>query len=421
MNDEDLFLPVGPPRGADTRPVVAGVLLAVDDATRTCQVSIAGGGGAWMPFLTDADLSAFIGAKVWVLRDAITGRATICLGLVESGYIAPVIDDVVLPATGTVTATSPLTVTAGGQTFQVDAVNSYSPRSVGDVVLLYWSSPSKAYAVGHLGTVTPPSAPATPTGLSLSRSSSTVTATWTKSSGSTSTDLRYSTNGGSTWKTKAGLTSASVALPIVQGQTLTVQVRANGPGGSSAYSSSQTLTWSKPTPPPPEQVTKTITITPTWSGSYRHAYSQWDRWNTDRYGGRSTLWQGNKYGSGDMTGLATYGNRIEDLDADEIISIEVTLRGAGMNSDHPSFVLQGSPHGSKPGGAPSSSGGTVSSGSGNPGKSNAVKVSLSSGMREAFRTGTFKGLCVVGSGYGGVRGTSAADGMALKVTYKVTI
>lgn len=170
----------------------------------------------------------------------------------------------------------------------------------------------------------------------------------------------------------------------------------------------------KPPPPPPEIVTRTVTINPTWSGTYRSA-GGWDRWNTNRYGGRSTLYQGNGFGSGNVKGLATYGNQLVNLKALDITRVEVILRGAGLAlPSYPSISLQGSPHGSKPGGSPSSSGSTAN---GSPGKSGSAKVSLPAAIREAMRTGDVKGLATVGNGYNAVRGTSLAGAMSLRVTY----
>lgn len=412
------FLPEGPPPGANTRPVVQGVLLAADAEQERVLVSVAGGDGVWMGYVSGTDWSLHTGATVWVLRDVITGQAILCLGLARTAIIedaAP--NEVALPVTGTVTNEFPLTVTAGGQTFTPNTVYTYAPHN-GDTVLLYWPTPADPWVLGATGTPSVPTPPGVPTGFVAAREGTDVVATWTRPSGATAVTLRYSTTGGSSWSTRRGLTGSSAHVPIRQGQTMRVQVQSVGPGGTSDWSGTETVTWSKPAPPPPKVVTRTVTITPTWSGSYREAYGQWDRWNTGRYGGRSTLWQGSKYGSGPMKGLATYGNKLLELGADEITQVEVTLRGVGMNSDLPSIVVQGSPHGSKPGGAPSSSGATAS---GQTGSTSATKVRLPESVREAFRTGAVKGLAIVGSGYGGVRGTSAADGMALRVTYKVTI
>lgn len=167
----------------------------------------------------------------------------------------------------------------------------------------------------------------------------------------------------------------------------------------------------------PEFGTFTRTLQPTWTGTYDSYRSAWDRWNTSRYGGRSTLYQGDPSFSaqGPFKGLATYGNQVVNLGATAISKIEVRLRGAGLRlASYPSIQVQGSPHGSKPGGSPSSSGDTAS---GSPGKSGAVWVALPSSVRANFLDGDVKGLCLTGSGYNAVRGTSSGDGMALRVTF----
>lgn len=162
-----------------------------------------------------------------------------------------------------------------------------------------------------------------------------------------------------------------------------------------------------PDPSTPSTVTSTALIRPTWSGTYRSIRGTWDRWNTDRYGGRSTLYQGDAYGSGPLMGLAVYGDQVKNLRALSIakVSLSVTLAtGSGT------VVVQGSPSGVKPSGAPSSSGSTAS-------RSGSGSIPLPADVCEAFRTGATKGLALVGTDYLGVRGTSLASGMALSITY----
>ncbi|WP_062516494.1 hypothetical protein [Demequina gelatinilytica] len=165
--------------------------------------------------------------------------------------------------------------------------------------------------------------------------------------------------------------------------------------------------------------TATATIRPTFTGTYDAHRAAWDRWNTSReeYGGASTLYQGDPSFStqGPFTGLATYADQIVDLGATAISKIEVRLRGADLAlATYPTITVQGSAHAARPGGAPSSSGDTAS---GSPGRSGAIWVELPASMVAAFAAGSVKGLCVVGSGYNAVRGTSSGDGMALRVTY----
>lgn len=174
-----------------------------------------------------------------------------------------------------------------------------------------------------------------------------------------------------------------------------------------------------PSTPPPVGTTTTATktITPAWSGTWSVYRGAWDRWNTERFGGRSTLYQGDPAFSvhGPFKGLAVYGDQIVNLNATAITKLEVRLRGAGLDlASYPSVTVQGSPHGTKPAGSPSSSGPTAS---GSPGRSGAVWVALPADIRAGFLAGSMKGLALVGSGYNAVRGTSSGDGMALRVTY----
>ena len=163
-----------------------------------------------------------------------------------------------------------------------------------------------------------------------------------------------------------------------------------------------------PTPPTsPTTVQATISIAAQWSGSYR-AGSGWDRWNTGRYGGRSTLYQGNGFGSGAMVGLATYGDQLTNLGAISIDAATVNLAGVGLSGASGPAQVQGSPHGSQPGGSPTSSGATAT-GDG--------WVSLPSGILTAMLAGTVKGLCTVGANYWAVAGAGNGDGMTLSVTY----
>lgn len=162
-----------------------------------------------------------------------------------------------------------------------------------------------------------------------------------------------------------------------------------------------------PPPPPPATVTASATILPTWSGTWSSKWGKWGAWtNGGRYGGSPSLYQGDAYGSGSLKGLAVYGDQIVNLAALSILSATVTMNvatGAG------SPTAQGSPAGTPaPGGPPASSGAT-NAGTG--------AVPLDSTICEGLRTGAFKGLALVGSGYVAVYGTGRADGMALNLTY----
>lgn len=171
-----------------------------------------------------------------------------------------------------------------------------------------------------------------------------------------------------------------------------------------------------PTPPPPptppgggSTVQVTVAISPQWSGSYRYSRAAWDRWNTNRYGGRSTLYQGDGEGSGAMAGLAVYGDQLVNLGAISIDSVRVRLRSVGLASGSPPVTVQGSPQGSPPPGAPVASG-AVAVGMDD-------WVYLASTVCEGMRTGAVKGLATVGAAYSAVAGAGNGDGMVLSVTY----
>lgn len=174
---------------------------------------------------------------------------------------------------------------------------------------------------------------------------------------------------------------------------------------------------------PGQLVDRQAIILPQWTGSWKSAQSRWDSWNLDRYGGRSTLWQGNGFGSGPMTGLAAYGDQIVALGAQAITRMLPTVYRADTSSSAGKVaVLQPSPHGGQPAGAPSGSGATAASAALAPGQG--AQVDLPSSVFEGFRTGAYRGLITVGTDYAGFSGTPDrapvhADGMALVVQYKV--
>lgn len=170
---------------------------------------------------------------------------------------------------------------------------------------------------------------------------------------------------------------------------------------------------------PPQSVLREIVFRPQWSGSWRSGYSRWNTWNTDRYGGPSTLWQGSGYGSTAMTGLATYGDQIVNLGASSIESASVLVYRADTSvSTGVAPTLQPSTNGSQPGGAPTVAGATATGPSLTP--EAGAWVDLPSGVLAGFLAGTYKGVALVGSGYGGFYGTAKGDGMLLKLQYKVS-
>lgn len=171
-------------------------------------------------------------------------------------------------------------------------------------------------------------------------------------------------------------------------------------------------------PNEPKLETRQAVIQPQASGSWRASQSRWDNWNAGRYGGVSTLWQGDDYGSGPMTGWAGYGDQITNLGAKQITGVWVNVvRADSSVSGGRAAVVQGSPNGTRPAGAPGGSGDTATTGGLTPGQGQSLQ--LPSSTYEAWRTGGFKGIRLVGGDYGGFAGTSRADGMALTVQYTV--
>lgn len=168
--------------------------------------------------------------------------------------------------------------------------------------------------------------------------------------------------------------------------------------------------------PPVTYTTRVITIRPTWSGTYSHKRGTWDRWNVNRYGGRSTLYQGNAYGSGDLTGCAVYGNKAQNLVATSIVSGQLYLKGAGIGTTSRSVAVRGITNGTKPGGAPTQTGDTATRA---VPASGGVWLTLTPSMRSGLLSGAIKGFALVGGGYAAVLGTSYQAGMMLRLRVRV--
>lgn len=167
-----------------------------------------------------------------------------------------------------------------------------------------------------------------------------------------------------------------------------------------------------PTPPASSDSEQaSATIGPQWTSGWRHRTSRWG--GTD---GPTDLFQGTGPGIGQVTGLATYGDQIVNLGASSIESIRLrALRLAGGAYAAVSLVLQGSPHGSQPSGAPSGSGATVTLPAVKIGSW--AEVDLPSSICEGLRTGAYKGLVVAGSAYSRWGGTAHAGSMVMAVTF----
>ena len=162
-------------------------------------------------------------------------------------------------------------------------------------------------------------------------------------------------------------------------------------------------------------VTATATIGPQSSGTFRVDFGGWDRWNADRYGGASDIYQGSAYGSGTLRGFAGYGDQIKNLGA---ISIDEAILSARKTADGNTAALtvRGTTHGSRPGGEPTD--GSFELASSEPiGSGKTGEIALPAGLREALRTGAARGLVAVGSTYGGFGGTGTPGSFTLRIRY----
>jgi len=161
-------------------------------------------------------------------------------------------------------------------------------------------------------------------------------------------------------------------------------------------------------------VTAKATIGPQSTGTWRSGYG-WDSWGNDIHGGVADLYQGNAYGSGALVGLACYGDQIVNLGAIAIQRATLTARRNGSGTGTVPLTVQGSPHGTRPGGAPASSGSTASTGG--MAINTSTDLDLPADVCEALRTGGAKGLAVVGGGYAGFGGTTTPGSFVLQIQY----
>ena len=72
-------------------------------------------------------------------------------------------------------------------------------------------------------------------------------------------------------------------------------------------------------------MTATALILPTWSGTWSTKWGRFDAWQPTRYGGRSDLYQGDKYNSGLLVGIAVYGDQIAALGATARLQLALSL------------------------------------------------------------------------------------------------
>lgn len=415
MNETD-YIPQGAPWGSDSRPVVIGVLAAVNVPARSCQVSISGQDPIWVPYVWEEGLSARKGQQVWVQRDPVTGRAMLCLGPAGLSEQKPTYP--YSPSTdifvGTVTSTSPLRVQPAGiigTSYYCGKLASYTP-TVGDTVLTQRSD-SYAWVIGVVTSATPATlaAPSTIAFLTLSQ---TIVAYWAAVTNANRYWVRLSVDGGQTW-TSVYTYGASVSVPIEQGQTATIEVYAEsgsllGPAATASY------TWPAPGDPTPVVVTRASTALARWSGSWFPQAGIWGGWSLNGQPvDYSTLIVGSRFGQGPMVGAAVYGDRISALQADSITSMSLTLFPGDQGTT--TVTIRGITESTNPTGAPTPTGDSFTATVSEP----YTVVSVPASIREAFRTGAIGGLQLTGSQYGEVRGTSELSSMSLRFTYTKTI
>ena len=172
-----------------------------------------------------------------------------------------------------------------------------------------------------------------------------------------------------------------------------------GPAGSIPVADTTPGAVTLPPPPPStagQTQTVTRTITPTATGTYRVPRGQWGRW-----GDAADVYQGSNGDSGQLWGLATYGDSITSAGFVSITSGTLTLAQAthtGLSGAWTATV-QGSS--SVPsGGAPSLAGATFTVGM--PGRSVAGtrSAAIPGALLEELRTGAKRSLGLVGAPYG---------------------
>lgn len=119
-----------------------------------------------------------------------------------------------------------------------------------------------------------------------------------------------------------------------------------------------------------------------------------------------------------LIGLACYGTQVVDLGADSITSATVTLVSNGAPAAWDA-VIQGAAEGSRPAGAPTLAGDTVTVTV--PAAAGAsVVATLTAGMRADLADGTTRSLALVGDDEGGTFGTGRAPGWYLTLDYGIT-
>lgn len=164
--------------------------------------------------------------------------------------------------------------------------------------------------------------------------------------------------------------------------------------------------------------TATAVILPTQAGTWRVPRASWGRW-----GDAGDVYQGDSGSSGQLWGLACYGDQITALGASSITSAVVTLvqLGTGFSATWAARV-QGCASGTLPATAPTYTGETATGTM--PGASKdgtAVDITLTAAMREGIRTGAIRSLGLTGAAYGATYGAGRrGNAWALALAYTIT-
>lgn len=199
-------------------------------------------------------------------------------------------------------------------------------------------------------------------------------------------------------------------------------VQVLGPAGSIPVAAVSGATSTLP-PPPAATTSTTVTVSkvilPTVSGTWRVPRASWGRW-----GDSADVYQGNSGESGQLWGLACYGEQITGLGASAILSATVTLAQNGGSGYSGNWVatVRGCASGTLPGTAPTYLGDTATATLPGAGKDGvAVDCVLPATVREQLRTGTTKSLGLVGAPYGATYGAGRrGNAWALALTYQLT-
>ena len=116
-----------------------------------------------------------------------------------------------------------------------------------------------------------------------------------------------------------------------------------------------------------------------------------------------------------LIGLATYGTQFVALGADSITRATLTIRNNGHATEAWTATFQGATNSSRPAGAPTLTGDTWTA---TIPASGSTTTAIPASVREELRTGTVKGIALMGDPLGGT--DSAAPSWAIVIDYTIT-